>query len=630
MSSPKPTEHHEEEVWDVEPLADTLTLGWLETPVSALSRLAALNAAGNAGEFGRDFFLSFPKIAKGDREEVRRFSILASMDFDELMRAAPISLGDGWFTLNGAVVSQGRSRRTNLRFCPHCAVEAVEAHPYVRRDALVYCSAPALVDPIRTCPKHCVPYVFIEDSVRLSSHLKGDYSLAIGDLLEDLDTFVASATPREFSRFERLLMGKLGYGPPVDAPLLNELSITNVTKICERMGTFQLHGPQALIGDLDDDGLWAAAEAGCDILARGSDGVRNFVSDAYERASDEDRRGLAAKVFGKFHYFINSEGVASDFRQIKQIVVDRLSELLPYGPDSVLYGVSPAKRYWHTLQSAEREYGIPARTIRRHLREADALQRVASGAHYHFSVPSTVLDSLYTSPDTALIRYEVVELTGAHAHDFAALEESGLLLPAVKDKVWKKYRFRRGDVEAVIEKLLASAAELANETDGFVPVREAHRNSSWSVTEIYQHIHKGKVPFGIVTGQKAIGGLRVHLASLNQLHPLHGAEHMTQKQVANLLKVSGPVTGRLATAGKLVVHLVRDGETKWLRQAFRRREVQEFSGQYISLNEILARRPGKGSVTNTRLASMRIWPAIAGKEFGATFYNREEVEKAYL
>ena len=150
------------------------------------------------------------------------------------------------------------------------------------------------------------------------------------------------------------------------------------------------------------------------------------------------------------------------------------------------------------------------------------------------------------------------------------------------------------------------------------------------MTEVYQHISYGKVPFGILTGRKAIGGLRVHLASLNEMHPLHGAEHMTKRQVANLLKVSGPVTGRLAAAGKLVVHLVRDGDTKWLRQAFRRREVQEFFDQYISLNEILARHPGKGSVTNAYLAGMDIVPVIVRKEFGATFHRREEVEKAYL
>ena len=172
--------------------------------------------------------------------------------------------------------------------------------------------------------------------------------------------------------------------------------------------------------------------------------------------------------------------------------------------------------------------------------------------------------------------------------------------------------------------------ELTKETVEYVPVRAAHRNSSWSVTEVYQHINDGKISFGILAGGRAIGGLRVHLANLNDMHPLHGAEHMTKRQVANLLKVSSPVAGRLAGAGLLVVHLVRDGETKWLRQAFRLREVQEFVRGYVSLNEILARRPGKGSVTNARLASMGIWPAIAGEEFGATFYRREEIEKAYL
>ncbi len=88
--------------------------------------------------------------------------------------------------------------------------------------------------------------------------------------------------------------------------------------------------------------MLACAEAGLAWLERGEAGVRDFVTMAHERAVRDGCTGM----FGRFHYFLNAEGNVPAFEPIRQIIVDRLSEIVPYGPeDPPLFGVRPARRY---------------------------------------------------------------------------------------------------------------------------------------------------------------------------------------------------------------------------------------------------------------------------------------------
>lgn len=597
----------------------TLPLAWLETPTSAVSRHAALNGL-TARQLCGDYLISFDKISEGDPVEVRRLSTFLAADFEALMSAAPQRIEKGWFSLNGAVVSRAHSRRTRLRFCPICASESIKANPGIPADAAVPTAAPTLVDPIRTCPLHNVPYVFIENSPRvMKGQTRDDFGVALSELLEDLAPFVEAAIPREFSGFERLIMGRLNYGPLVSSPLLDLFDISTVATVCERFGAFMMHGPRGLVTSMSDDELWAAAQAGYEMLLLGPQGIHAMVDSAFADAAREQRNGMASTVFGRLHSFLNSEE-ARGIEPVLQIFVDKLSEYLPYGPDAPpIYGVRPKTRHRHSLQSAERAYGVPCRTIQRRLEQSGELERLGDGKF--FSVRVAVLDDLYRSADTLLSRAQVIEVTGAHAHDFFALEACELICPRAAEKL--RYRYRRGDIHDVVDRLSAGAKALFEETGDFVSVRHAHQNSSWWMADIYRFVATREVRYGILQGQKALSGLRVNLPDLIALHPLFGVPHLSVVQAARRLKVGTRVVQLLAAEGLLTKYEVRDGRAAKMHHGFPTADVERFAEQYISAHEMVQR--GMPPFANIRLSEMGIWPVFKSKQFRTNFYDRQEL-----
>src|SRR5690606_13197446 len=58
---------------NIEPLAETLTLLPFEPATSHVSRLAAMNGAGNARQFCWDHYLRFDRIVAGDPREIARY-----------------------------------------------------------------------------------------------------------------------------------------------------------------------------------------------------------------------------------------------------------------------------------------------------------------------------------------------------------------------------------------------------------------------------------------------------------------------------------------------------------------------------------------------------------------------------
>ncbi|MDC9826299.1 hypothetical protein PRN20_21400 [Devosia sp. ZB163] len=414
-------------------------------------------------------------------------------------------------------------------------------------------------------------------------------------------------------------------------PLLDALDISQVTTICERLGVFDLHGRKAQIKDFDEAGMLACADAGFAWLEHGETGVRDFVTMAHDRAVRDGCTGMSNGIFGRFHYFLNAEGNLPSFEPIRQIIVDRLSEIVPYGPDDPpLFGVRPARRYWHTLVSAERQYGIAYRTIKNKVERAGIHSRLnLDFDKTRFAIGVEKLDALLTSPDGILSRVEVIERTGAHAHDFIALQAAGLLVPVEGKASAANASYRRGDVDELEKVLLARAVAMEDERSGWVSVHQAYHGSSWSRGEVFGHIAAGAVATGSVAGLRSIASLRVDLEGLRRLHPLFGRKVMSMEEAANLLEVSETVVSRMVKLQWIGAHEERNEITGKLRLALLKEDVLAFGRTYIPVSEIWRRRGGQLSTINPLLRSHGLEPAFPAQKLRCTFYLRAEVDRIF-
>lgn len=297
---------------NIQPLAETLPLLPFEPATSHASRLAAMNGAGHARQFCWDHFLRFERIVAGDAREIARYGQFAGANVNELLKWTPKRLSAKTFSINGEVLTAFRLRHLRLRVCPGCVEDDKAAAPNVRADAAVACRVFTLIDAIRTCASHNLSLVQVADHATFGEHDK-DYSIAIGEALEDCDDLRALSVGREPTAFEAYLLGRLGVLERRVVPLLDLMDISQVTTVCERLGVFELHGRRAQISELDENGALASAQAGFEWCEGGDAGIRDFVTMAHERAVRDGTTGMSNTIFGRFHYFLNSETNRADF-----------------------------------------------------------------------------------------------------------------------------------------------------------------------------------------------------------------------------------------------------------------------------------------------------------------------------
>lgn len=314
---------------------------------------------------------------------------------------------------------------------------------------------------------------------------------------------------------------------------------------------------------------------------------------------------------------------------MKQVIVDRLSELLPYGPDDPpIFGVIPARRHWHTLVSAERQYGLPYRTIKKRAERAGIHTRLnLAFDKTRFAIGVEELHALLTSPDGTMSRAEVIEQTGAHAHDFVAFEAAGILEPVSGGSNVSQSMFRRGDVEDLERMLLGNATEIDGEAPHWVTVYQAYLATSWSRSEVLEHIARGTVPTGSVAGQKSVASLRVDLNALRRIHPLFGREVMTMEEAAAHLEVSETVVNRLVECKWIEAHNARTAESGKLRTALCKDDVLAFQRTYIPISEVWRRRGGRMAKINPLLQAHGLKPSFPADRLRCTFYPRAEVDR---
>ncbi|RYG80290.1 MAG: DNA-binding protein, partial [Alphaproteobacteria bacterium] len=422
---------------------------------------------------------------------------------------------------------------------------------------------------------------------------------------------------------------RLGFTQRIPVVLADELGITEVTKLSQHMGNQILHGREAIVSDLDDSGLWVAEDVGFKVLLDGEDGVRQFVTDAYDRAVADGDRGMSNALFDRFHYFLNSEASVGLFGTVKQIIIDRMSELLPYGPgDTPTFGVTAIRRHWHTLASAERQYGLPYRTIRKLVERAGIVEPLNTDVQKTRAVINAkALDDLLSGGGAQENHYNTAKRLGAHWTHFRAFEEAGLLLPVLRGENKHNFTYLRRDLARFEQALMRHAHPQAGELEGMVSMRQAYVATDWSLAEVVKHVMAGDIPCASVIGMKPVESIRLDLTALRCLHPFGSVETITVKEAAAMLRVSETVISKLITTRRIAGFRQRIPDRNGRRWVVSQAEMEEFRGRYIAASEIWRKGMGLSKITR-EMAAHGIEAQFPPDELRCTFYLREQVDRA--
>lgn len=481
----------------------------------------------------------------------------------------------------------------------------------------------SLVEPIRTCFMHGAVLVQVANRQSVGDH-DHDFSLAIADALEEWQTLITSPVIRDLSMFEQYLLGRLGFTDRISVPLADELGITEVTKLAQHMGNHILHGREAIVSDMNDLSLWAAEDAGFKVLQDGEGGVARFVRDAYERAVADGEQGMSNALFGNFHYFLNSNASFGLFGTVKQMIIDCMSELLPYGPgDTPIFGVVAKRRYWHTFISAEREYGLPFRTIKKFAERAGVVDRLKTRG----LIDAKALDELLRGDDALENHFNAASRLGAFLAHFEAFEEADLLHPVLRGEHKHNSTYRLGDLIRLEEALSRYANPQSGEVEGMVSMRQAYVETDWSLVDVVKHVVAGNVACSSVIGMKPVESIRLDLSALRALHPFAGVETLTVTEAAAMLGVGETVISKLIATHRISGFRQRHPDRNGRRWVASRDELEDFRGKYIPASEIW-RRGIPVSLIGREMAAHGIVAQFPPDELRCTFYLREQVDQA--
>lgn len=133
------------------PLVRSLNLLPGETPASYVARLAAHHCT-IPRELCSDFGMRWPFLRSGQDDQLQRLAGLTGADLGQLRFWAPVKLQNGRYRVGGAVSSVGAFRRTSIRLCPICTVEALEC----RGSSAVFQLLEWCVTCLHQCARHGV------------------------------------------------------------------------------------------------------------------------------------------------------------------------------------------------------------------------------------------------------------------------------------------------------------------------------------------------------------------------------------------------------------------------------------------------------------------------------------------
>ncbi|GLQ56551.1 hypothetical protein GCM10010862_38100 [Devosia nitrariae] len=511
--------------------------------------------------------------------------------------------------------------------CLACAREDMATLPHLSPDAAIACRLDTIAGMIRTCHRHDLSFVQIADKDTMGEH-RGDYSLAVSDAWELMSEYEFTVSRRAPSDAEIYFIGRIGILPGIPCPLLDAMEMGMAARVCQTLGVYAEKGPKGKQSGLNEDELQSVMQTGYSIVAAGEEGLRKMVQTQHANMVRPGRELGAARLLGKLRHLLQIS-MGRDLDPLRQLIVDIISELEPLGPDDPkVFGVSPVKRHWHTLESASRTYGLSARTILGDLKRSGTFgvrKGARTGDH---KISACTLEALYRSRDALLGQVRLFELTGIRNRYLSAFEEAGLIGRAGRHGE-KRYSalFRRGAVDDLIDRINGVAPTVSEApSPDYVTLVDAYLESDWTLPEVLMKIVNEEVAAVQLPGLPMFDALLVDLFSLKRLHPFFGKDHMSVEEVAELLAIGETAVSRLAHHQILPFARTRSGlRHSRLRRSILREHALEFAKRYITVAEIW--RAGIPMIKVRKwLDSLGLRRVPFPPDVRCTFYLRNEVE----
>jgi hypothetical protein len=530
-------------------------------------------------------------LVNGVDDDVVRLAQVTNASVDALHANAFVSEGNHRFRYRNQVLTRHCLKRDRVRVCPACLAEDIENGDHNLRPGIrLYRRGTWIVDAIRTCPDHNVATVELgRSSVAIGTH---DTQQILVDAIPSLEATFAGAQKRHPSQLEEYalsqLEGRKGPAWPDALPLYAALRLSLV------VGAVCLNGPSVGIDALTDDQRHDSEVQGFEIISKGESEIRKFL-DRLQSSFSEGKFDWGPKaMFGRLYEWLAHETADSAYEPMRDIMWRHVVETMPIGPGEEMFGRAIATRRLHSVQSAATEYSLHPKRLRKLLHQTGLID----GAYEDRSDERVTFDAiagdhlLRDLSRTMSLKEAGIYINAPRPHERLLLE-AGILKPWIGGGTGdlRKHVFRRSDLDAFLDALLADASNSLAEDPAFHDLLRAAKRACCSATEIVALIldrkltRVGRNPEseGYLSVLVDVDEVRSHVAGT-------GHDGLTLREVEKELRTSTHVVKALMERGLLEAETVVNPTNRCPQQIVRPEALGRFTSAFVSLQALAAER----------------------------------------
>ncbi|MBY5537699.1 hypothetical protein HFO58_31910 [Rhizobium leguminosarum] len=338
-------------------LAHLPSLGQTEAFQSFLSRLAAVNGATSLADFRRHFALKSHKSFACEEtvSEISRLTGISRSILDDHQLLNVSGHGELWHSK----LQWSNLHTMSARYCPLC-VQGDYVSGSDPRDARPWGRGGWYGLNNFVCIEHSVE--LFTSPIQYSSTSKWDFTRHLRENQRELDTATWNATRNIPQPYDLYFDGRLK-GKEQEVPLLDKLPYHIAYRLCELAGNLKLTSPaDASLADLHE-----ARREGFNMLANPHE-LLQCLDPLHEHHLARAKMSILYRVYGPFQKYLTQLADMPGARPLIDLVREHAMNALPIGPNDDFIGGGGIRK-WHTMSTAQREYGIDRRTIREMLAE---------------------------------------------------------------------------------------------------------------------------------------------------------------------------------------------------------------------------------------------------------------------
>lgn len=564
-------------------LRNRLEMGPDEPAASFASRLAVRNGVDSAQTLCQQILFKLDGVRLGDEKAIGVLGILAGIPSEEILRRTFRQQPGGTIAIGDVAVPRSFVAKYSERICPACLREDAGGSGGLTtgmRDRTWW-----HLSFLQHCPDHELELVSFPHNPFTPE--RRDWQIDVG---QNADQVLAGTLDRPASvptLLEAHIVSRLrGKTPPEGWPGI--LPIHVVGRSSQMIGAVLQHGANVRERELDAHKRRHAAAAGFKVLMNGPDGFRDIL-DGLRLVSGPDVVFHASCYGALMQWFRTGAGSEDGYRPLRDILRDHIVNGWPLEAGTVVLDMTLPDRLWHTVASAEDEYGVSREGIREVLASENIIPPDATADDVHrLLFSATVIDRLIAPLRRGIISTAVQRLANIPDKQLISMTSAGFLVP-LKGGHRDPVRYDEDEVLSFAANLEAQASgEIAPDDPHYLDIPGTVRKLRSNAPRIVRLILAGTLPgTRIAQGQRGYMAMRLgtdevatHLRHIEDIKwPGLGA---TGRQ----LRIGGDATLALIQHGYLSAKDEAQDDASVTVTVVDPATIADFSKTYVSLHAL--------------------------------------------